>query len=131
VTARNGALVAEQSLYHIAQSSDWIAAQGLGEYSAPSLGNEGFLHFSTVAQLIETAALYFPSEPSLLLLKISAQRLGSNLLWEPSRNNEDFPHYYGKLALEAVEVAYLWHRGGDGRFTVPALENLRVFSVDK
>ena len=80
---------------------------------------DGFLHFSTGPQLMETLARHYAGRDHLLLLAVEAKSLAPKLKWEyaPSRG-EDFPHLYGPLPKSAV----LWIkplRKKDGRFVLP------------
>jgi uncharacterized protein (DUF952 family) len=54
---------------------------------------DGFLHFSTEAQLPETLKRYYAGQSDLMLVAVEADALGAALKWEysPSRG-EDFPH---------------------------------------
>jgi uncharacterized protein (DUF952 family) len=38
-------------IYHITSKQEWVSAQEQGEYTAPSLQTEGFIHCSTAAQV--------------------------------------------------------------------------------
>ena len=63
---------------------------------------DGFIHFSTAAQVQETAAKHFAGARDLLLVFVDTARLGDRLRWEPSRGGALFPHLYGPLDLAAV-----------------------------
>lgn len=67
---------------------------------------DGYIHFSTAAQLAETAAKHFAGEDDLVLLALDADRLGADLRWEPSRGGQLFPHLYRELRQSDV----LWCR---------------------
>ena len=80
---------------------------------------DGYIHFSTGAQLAETAAKHFAGASDLVLVAVDADALGAALRWEPSRGGALFPHLYGALAFDCV----LWTRplplGADGRHVIP------------
>ena len=64
---------------------------------------DGYMHFSTAAQLPETLRLHFAGQDKLVLLAIRTSDLGASLQWEPSRKGELFPHLYGgPLPMPAV-----------------------------
>ena len=93
----------ETTIYRLLTSELWQRAQAAGSF----LGSEhdlrdGFIHFSTAAQLAETAARHYAGAPDLLLLGVSVAALGGALRWEPSRGGALFPHLYGPLPLSAV-----------------------------
>ena len=58
---------------------------------------DGFIHFCTEIQLIDTCKLHFKGEFDLFLVSVRCNKLGSNLKWEKSRGNQLFPHLFRKL----------------------------------
>jgi uncharacterized protein (DUF952 family) len=91
------------TVYRLLATEAWQRAQAAGSF----LGTEhdlrdGFIHFSTAAQVAETAARHYPRQVGLSLLWVSVAALGSALRWEPSRGGALFPHLYGPLPLGAV-----------------------------
>lgn len=81
----------------------WRDAEASGVFvGSPVDRRDGFIHFSTPAQVAETAARHFTGEPDLLLVAVEATRLGAALRWEPSRGGALFPHLYGPLALRDI-----------------------------
>jgi uncharacterized protein (DUF952 family) len=101
-------------IYKIVASSLWPRSAQAFEGAAVDLA-DGFIHFSTRAQVEETAARHFAGQDDLLLVAVDAARLGEALKWKASRGGDLFPHLYGPLPLSTV----LWTRplriGGDGR----------------
>lgn len=69
---------------------------------APVDLTDGFIHFSTPAQVIGTAARHFASESDLVLVAVDARRMGPALKWEASRGGALFPHLYRALDLDEV-----------------------------
>lgn len=63
---------------------------------------DGFIHFSTAAQVRETAAKHFRGQSDLVLLAIDEGALGAALVYEPSRGGALFPHLYAPLPVGAV-----------------------------
>ena len=91
------------TIYKICPASEWRAAERAGIYAGSALDRrDGFIHFSTAAQAVETAAKHFASQRDLVLVSVDAANLGSRLKWEPSRSGALFPHLYGTLELTAV-----------------------------
>lgn len=82
--------------------------------------SHSFIHFSTAAQVAETAAKHGQSD--LLLISVDASMLDSALKWEPSRGGALFPHLYGPLTLEAVKRVDPLPLGPDGDHVFPALQ---------
>jgi len=90
-------------IYKIVPDVLWQAARetGIFEGSAVDLA-DGFIHFSSAAQLHETAARHFAGQPDLLLVAVDGALLGADLVYEASRGGALFPHLYAPLPLSAV-----------------------------
>ncbi len=90
-------------IYKILRRPEWDAFRTAGETEgAPVDLADGFIHFSTAAQVTETAAKWFATESDLVLVAFNAQKLGADLRWEPSRGGQLFPHLYRPLKLSEV-----------------------------
>ena len=90
-------------IYHVTHSKDWEFAQAKGFYEASSLAKEGFIHASSESQVQGVLDRFYPSEKGLLLLHIEESLLNVPLKYELAPSlNENFPHIYGPLNLEAV-----------------------------
>jgi uncharacterized protein (DUF952 family) len=101
------ALVARQKpamlIYKILRRPEWDAFRAAGQTEgAPVDLADGYIHFSTAAQVAETAAKWFATESDLVLVAFDAERLGPALKWEPSRGDQLFPHLYRPLRLDEV-----------------------------
>ena len=57
----------------------------------------------------------------LFLVAVDADALGEALRWEPSRNDELFPHLYGELDLGAVTAILDLPARSDGTHEIPEL----------
>ncbi|MBK6468274.1 MAG: DUF952 domain-containing protein [Rhodobacter sp.] len=87
----------------ILRRPEWDAFRAAGRTAgAPVDLADGFIHFSTAAQVAETAARWFSHESDLVLVACDADRLGPALKWEPSRGGALFPHLYRPLDLPEV-----------------------------
>ena len=94
------------TIYKICQRSLWEEAQAARVFvGSPVDVRDGFIHFSTAAQLAGTAAQHFAGQSDLLLLAVDAAALPAGLKWEPSRGGELFPHLHAALPLTAVRWA--------------------------
>jgi uncharacterized protein (DUF952 family) len=109
-------------IYKICSASAWREAerQGVFHGSADDL-RDGFIHFSTLSQLAETARKHFFGQAGLFVIEVDADLLGDALRWEPSRNDELFPHLYGQLDLGAVTAVRDLHTRSDGYHEIPEL----------
>ena len=110
-------------IYKICAADLWRAAERAGTFTgAPIDRHDGFIHFSTAAQVRETAAKYFRGRHDLLLIAVEAEALGAALRYEPSRGGDLFPHLYGALPLAAVRRVEPLPLDREGRHLFPELE---------
>ena len=110
-------------IYKICPASAWREAERQGVFlGSPVDLRDGFIHFSTAAQVEETARKHFFGQAALFLIAIDADRLGGALRWERSRNDELFPHLYGELDLGAVTSVHSMLARSDGFHDIPELE---------
>lgn len=94
-------------IYKIFRKDEWAQLQRDGETAgAPVDVTDGFVHFSTGAQVRETAARHFAGEDGLVLVSVNERTLGPALKWEPSRGGALFPHLYRKLSTADVVSVY-------------------------
>jgi uncharacterized protein (DUF952 family) len=136
--------MAHKTIYKLMGREEWEAAQAIGVYRGSAHDQrDGFIHFSTAAQLGETARKHFSGVADLVLLAVGTEgltsphtqhlqmsegmdphpvsrssNLQSALKWETSRGGDRFPHLYGELSLGAVISATPLPLGVDG---VPVL----------
>ena len=108
-------------IFKIVPRREWEAESGDYHGSAHDK-TDGFLHFSTAAQLPETLRRYYAGQDDLLLVAVDPEALGGALKWEysPSRG-EDFPHLYAALRPDAIKWARPLLRSADGGFVLPDL----------
>ena len=115
-------MTAAPLIYKIAPAALWAAAEPAGVFTgAPVDVADGYIHFSTAAQVAGTARKHFHGQDGLLLVAVDAEALGERLRWEPSRHNELFPHLYGELDLGAVRAIHDLRSRADGSHDVPEL----------
>jgi uncharacterized protein (DUF952 family) len=111
------------TIYKICQLTLWREAERAGVLQGAGVdARDGFIHFSTAAQVGETAAKHFAGAADLVLLAVDADALGGALKWEVSRGGDLFPHLYDALPLGAVRWAKPLPLGADGRHVFPELE---------
>ncbi|WP_439614956.1 DUF952 domain-containing protein [Shinella sp.] len=111
-----------KTIYKIVPASLWQKAKAAGIFEGAAIDlTDGFIHFSTSAQAIETAARHFAGQSDLLLVAVDGDALGEKLVYEPSRGGDLFPHLYAALPLDAV----LWEKplplGPDGAHQFPEM----------
>lgn len=106
-------------IYKIFRPEEWASLRALGTTTgAPIDIDDGYIHFSTAAQVAETAAKHFTQDDRIILAVVDDKRLGNALKWEPSRGGADFPHLYRALAVLDVVAHYDLTRT-DGAFVFP------------
>ncbi|TPP09744.1 DUF952 domain-containing protein [Rhizobium glycinendophyticum] len=110
-----------KTIYKIVPQELWRQARQEGVFrGAPIDLKDGYIHFSTGSQAVETARLHFSGEADLVLVAVDAGVFGEALKWEPSRGGDLFPHLFADLPLDAV----LWEKplplGADGVHVFPA-----------
>ncbi len=111
------------TIYKICDRTAWQAAGAAGAFRGAAVDlRDGFIHFSTAAQLAETAARHFAGATDLVLVAADAEALGAALKWEVSRGGALFPHLYGDLPLSAVRWSRPLTQGPDGAHVLPELD---------
>lgn len=102
-------------IYKICPEALWREAEATGLFrGAPVDLADGFIHFSTGAQVRETAAKHFAGQDGLLLIAVDAAVLGAALRYEPSRGGALFPHLYAPLDPRQARWIAPLRRGENG-----------------
>ena len=98
-------------IFHITSRTAWDEAQKRGDYRAEGFAKEGFIHCSTLAQVLPVANNFYKGQSDLILLEIEPTLLSAPLKWEPPTGGtpppgvaegDMFPHIYGPINLDAV-----------------------------
>jgi uncharacterized protein (DUF952 family) len=98
-------------IFHITSRTAWDESQKHGYYRAESFAIEGFIHCSTLAQVLPVANNFYKGQTGLVLLEIEPTLLSAKLKWEPPSGGapppgvpagDKFPHVYGPINLDAV-----------------------------
>lgn len=111
------------TIYKITPTSLWRIAEAEGQFTgAPVDLADGYIHFSTREQAMETAAKHFVGQDDLLLVAVDAGALGDKLVFEPSRGGALFPHLYAPMPLSAVKWVKPLPLGEDGAHQFPDME---------
>jgi uncharacterized protein (DUF952 family) len=93
-------------ILHITNQFEWETAVARGVYIADSLASEGFIHCSTVEQVLGPA-----NEP---------EKVAAPIVYEDCyETGQAFPHIYGPLNLDAVVQIIPLPPEPDGSFTLP------------
>jgi uncharacterized protein (DUF952 family) len=107
-----------KDLLHIVAETDWNQVDGT--YHPQSLEVEGFIHCSTVDNVLIPANERFLGRRDLLLIVIDQSALCAPVIVEDcEERGVMFPHIYGPLELTAVKHVYAFRPDDDGYFTLP------------
>ena len=90
-------------IYKLMRPAEWADLDAAGSTDgSPADRADGFVHFSTAAQLPGTLARHFAGEADLLLVAVDDTTAGPALRWERSRSGALFPHLHRPLTREDV-----------------------------
>jgi uncharacterized protein (DUF952 family) len=108
-------------IYKIATEAAFAEARHTDTFSGmPIDAVDGYMHFSTAAQLADTLRLHFAGQSGLVLLAIPTDELGDDLVWEPSRGGSLFPHLYHRpLPIRAIAWEAPLSVDADGHCVLP------------
>ena len=110
------------TIYHICRREEWERAAANGSYAGSSQdAADGFIHFSTAAQVKESAAKHRAGQNGLVLLTVDVASLGDALRWEQARGGQLFPHLYTALSTRAVRRVDPLPLDTDGRHVFPQI----------
>jgi uncharacterized protein (DUF952 family) len=117
-------------IFKICRRQDRQSALDAGYFAGVGIDlTDGFIHFSSAAQLSATAARHFAGQHDLVLLRLPVSDLPdaqAMLKWEPARNGDLFPHLYGGFATDLVDK--VWSLPLDGSYhSFPSFANFPGF----
>ena len=107
------------NILHITHRDRWETAKNLGSYRSDSLATEGFIHCSTLAQVLGSANRFFKQQTDLVILIIDIDRVTSEIKYEGADPQNLFPHIYGALNIDAVTQSLDLETDSDGLFVMP------------
>jgi uncharacterized protein (DUF952 family) len=107
------------TILHITQRHEWEQAKNLGTYRSNTLDSEGFIHCSTLIQVIGSANRFFKGQTDLVILKIDIDRVTPEIRYEGADSGNLFPHIYGELNIDAVIGSIDLESHPDGSFVLP------------
>ena len=100
-------------IYKICDASMWDDAVKAGRFTGAEIDvQDGYIHFSTAAQAQETARRHFSGREGLVLVAIDPA--GLDIVWEPSRGGDLFPHLYDVLPVSTAVSVTAMIVGEDG-----------------
>lgn len=110
----------QEDIFKICDAKEWNDAVDAGNYRGSALDlKDGFIHFSTHAQVRQTAALHMKGIEGLVLVRVPVAPLGDDLKWEEARNGQLFPHLYTALPAGLATSVVALPLGPDGLHVFP------------
>ena len=85
----------------VTEEREWVPLNELDK-------KDGFVHLSTVDQVLETLNRYFVVEQNPLILILDRDRLEKKLRWEvvPHRDHKSVPHLYRQIHFD--DITGIW-----------------------
>ncbi len=94
-------------ILHLITDQDWASARNGLDWRPPSLEAEGFIHCSEDwNQVRGVVRRLYPGRTDMLVLEVETGQLQAQVVREPSRSGEIYPHIYGPLNLDAVAAVW-------------------------
>ena len=106
-------------LLHITTEDTWQCALLAGYYAPAQFAAEGFIHLSTIDQVITVANRFYRGLSRAILLTIDPHRLQGEVRYEPGDDGAWFPHLYGVLNLDAVIAVQPFTPDNSGTYILP------------
>ena len=107
-------------LVHLAEREVWTAAAGRPSYLPREWERDGFIHLSSIDQVLTPATRFYRGRDDLVALVLDAHYLGAAVVWEPGTDTEElFPHLYAALPAESVLTEVDFPPRPDGGFVLP------------
>lgn len=113
-------MLTPQFIYKVASREIYEASLAAGSFTGQPIDlKDGYIHFSSAAQLGETIRLYFAGLADQVLFQVPVAPLGETLKWEASRGGDLFPHLFATLPMSAVSNMTPLDVPADGRVVLP------------
>lgn len=108
-------------LFHVAKQNDYCESLNTGFYGEFSIKKDGFVHCSTIENLVEVANDNLKTiQENLIILCIETEKLRSKVKWEKRGSKGiEFPHVYGLINLDAVIKTVNFLKDKNGNFYLP------------
>lgn len=107
-------------LVHLAEKPVWAGAEGTPSYVPHEWERDGFIHLSSIHQVLTPANRFYRGRDDLVALVVDAHYLGDAVVWEPGTGTDElFPHLYAALPAECVLTEVEFPPEPDGAFVLP------------
>ncbi len=105
-------------IYKICPAILWHHAEAEGQFTGAGIDlADGYIHFSSGSQVVQTARLHFAGQDDLMLIAVNPANI--DVVWEASRGGQLFPHLYEPLPMTAVAWAVDLPRNAEGVHVFP------------
>lgn len=108
-------------IYHMTTRHAWAAVDPAAGYRPPSIESEGFIHLSTIGQILGVANNIYHGQQDSVILCVDESKVDAEIIYEDCyETGQDFPHIYGPLFPTAVVQIIDFPCDADGNFVLPA-----------
>ena len=108
------------TLFHITTRAELESAVSQGSYEPTAYASDGFVHCSYLHQVIKVANRFYGGEEGLVLLEISAEKIGAAIVNENLEGGDElFPHVYGQIPVQAITAVHDFPANLIGKFVMP------------
>ena len=108
-------------IYHMTTKAAWAAVDAEQGFQPDSLGTEGFIHCSTITQILGVANGLYRGQQESIILCVEESLVAAEIIYEDCyETKQDFPHIYGPLMPSAVVGVVDFPCSADGSFELPA-----------
>jgi|TARA_B110001452_G_scaffold19544_1_gene15742 uncharacterized protein (DUF952 family) len=109
-----------QYVYKVCSTKEWADATEVGFFLGSEVDiNDGFIHLSTITQIEVTVSKHFAGQKNLVIIQFDVKKLENKLKWEPSRDGDLFPHYYGNIKTNLEDKRFNLDLGINGIHKFP------------
>jgi len=110
-------------ILHITTRAAWETAGA--SYIPDNFSADGFIHCSTIEQVLLSANEIFHGRTDLLLLCIDEEKVQAPVIYEDCYDTgRRYPHIYGPLNKDAIVRIVNFPANEDGSFSLPPPLNL-------
>jgi len=106
-------------IFHITSRAQWEQAEVISSYHPDTLDLEGFIHCSTLQQVIPVANALYHGQRELILVCIDSIKVIPEIQYEGVENGEQYPHIYGELNLDSVIKVFDFNLNENGTYELP------------
>lgn len=111
-------------ILHLLSKKHYELAVERGYYKPSSLHEEGFIHCSLPHQIVGVANSIYKHEQGLCIMLLDEEKIEAKVIYEDLYNlQEDYPHIYGKLNMDACVGIMDFPCNEDGEFELPEALN--------